>query len=145
MIVPVLLVLGVAGAVYYLAREPVSSVGEEVVGADAAETTLEPYRVIVKPRGRASASFGDLFEYSPPSDTPIARVVVTGGKRWVPHWDKRGVIYDYPSRVEVYLKGETAPRTDPDVVEQVSVYGGTRASSSQALRPARRWFSWLRR
>lgn len=144
MIVPVLFVLGVAGVVYYLARTPVAPVGE-VVGADDVEVTLQPYHVVVSPYHAASATFGSLHAPTPESATEIARVAVTGGTRWVPLWDKRSVVRDHPSRVEVLLKGEASPRVFTGSIDQAVVRGGTRLPRTQYLRaPGSRWLSWLR-
>ena len=125
MIVPIVLVLGGLAGLYYWRR---GSRPQHVVGADAQEVTVQPYRAIVNLHATGSQEFGTLFQPSPPSATTVDRVVVTGGRRWVPVWDKSSVTYDNPARVDVYVKGQAAPRSFAGNVDQVTVFGGARAA-----------------
>lgn len=130
MIAPLLVAGAIGAAIYYIVRGK----HRTVIGADdAVETVREPYRVVVMPHGRGSTAFGTDREPVPASATAIERVVVTGGKRWVPLWDKKSIAHDNPARVDVYMKGDASPRVFTGVIDMVTVYGGTSTSASSRL------------
>lgn len=97
-----------------------------VVGAPSPEVVVAPYRAVVSPRSGASTVFGELFPPSPPDVTAIDRVVVTGGKRWVPYWDRKSANFDAPLKVEVRLRGGVTRAFSGAECHFVQVFGGRR-------------------
>ncbi len=100
--------------------------GVRAVVGGGPDTVYAPYRVTVSPPGSASSDFGPMFPPVPPAKSPIDRVVVTGGKKWVPAWDKTSTAYDGPDQVDVYLVGQSQPQSFRSM-QSVTIYGGGKA------------------
>src|SRR3990167_4440876 len=104
----------------------------EILGAaNVLSAIVAPYRVVVSVPGDPTADdFGTLF--APPAGTPpaIARVVVRGGQRSQAAYDRTQTLFQNPTHVEVWMRGEAAPRAY-DGASFVSVAGGKNALTAK--------------
>lgn len=90
-------------------------------------TVYKPEKVIVSPKGLASTVY-DSTDYADGPKQLVERVVVLGGRRWVPNWDKKMTYFDNPKSVVVHLPGGASRAFDN--AQLLTLFGG---KSSMAI------------